>query len=456
MADYDSQEAAREAMASYEHHYPHHGPYFVESRDSVPKSAREPKSSGAFPWVLGAIVIVTAVLGVAFLLFQLGRVEVALEGGPRFVPAERATPGDEPTAPPVAAQPELDQPEGAEPPARRPTVEPEEVDEVRLTQGAGTTAQVFARGVLNCGVSGRAYPFSETQADGSVVGFDVDMCRAVAAAMLGDADAVNLVELSAAERFTALSVGDVDVLMRNSTWTQSRDTDVGVDFGPTTYFDGQQLMGRASDGFTASSQIADIDGAIVCTTAGTTTELAMVAEADNEGVSIELLTFQDFGEVTEAFIERTCDLITIDGSFLLSRKAEAQPSDQEWVIFPQVPFTKEPLGPIYRPDDSQFADIVNWTVYAMLTADENRINQTNVFEAQANPAHAQAGRLLGGPGEVQSLMGLAPDAFFQVIAQVGSYNDVYVRHLEAAGMPRTGSLNELWNDGGIMYPPPVR
>jgi len=151
---------------------------------------------------------------------------------------------------------------------------------------------VQARGTLNCGVSGSAVAFSETQADGSVTGIDADFCRAVAAAVLGDAGAVNFVALTASERFTAVQTGDVDVLMRNTTWTQSRDSSVGMDFGPTTYYDGQQLMARASDGFSGSSQVADIDGSIVCTNVGTTTEKNIAEAALLAGAEITLLGFE--------------------------------------------------------------------------------------------------------------------------------------------------------------------
>lgn len=333
----------------------------------------------------------------------------------------------------------------------------DDADEVELTQGGATLAAIVGRGELNCGVSGAAIAFSMTQPDGSQDGFDADMCRAVAAAILGDSEAVNFVALTAAERFTAVQTGEIDVLMRNTTWTQSRDTDVGMDFGPTTYFDGQQLMARAGDGFTADSQVADIDGAIVCTNAGTTTEKNIASSADAAGVSITLNTFEDYDIVTQNFIDGACDVITTDGSGLVGRKVQQQPADQEWVIFPATPISKEPLGPTYGQNDSQFADIVNWTVYSMLIADEYGINQGNVDDAAANPETGEVGRILGtGDDEIQSLMGLPSDAFYQVIKQVGSYEDLFTKHLVPVGLKREGSANALWTDGGLMYPPPAR
>lgn len=329
-------------------------------------------------------------------------------------------------------------------------------DVVEATQDGSVLAAVIARGELNCGVSGAGVGFSVTQPDGSQVGFDADYCRATAAAILGDANAVNFVPLTAAERFTAVQTGQVDVLFRNTTWTQSRDTDVGMDFGPTTYFDGQQLMGRAGDGFSGASGVADIDGAVVCTNAGTTTEKNIADAADAEGISIDLQTFEDFNQVTDAFINGACDIITTDGSALVGRKAEQQPADQEWAIFPATPISKEPLGPTYGQNDSAFADAVNWTVYATMIADENGINQANVDGAVANPPTAEIGRLLGGEGELQSAMGLSADAFYQVISQVGNYSDIFDRHLTPLGITREGSANAQWTDGGLIYAPPAR
>ena len=329
-------------------------------------------------------------------------------------------------------------------------------DVVEATQDGSVLAAVIARGELNCGVSGAGVGFSVTQPDGSQVGFDADYCRATAAAILGDANAVNFVPLTAAERFTAVQTGQVDVLFRNTTWTQSRDTDVGMDFGPTTYFDGQQLMGRAGDGFSGASGVADIDGAVVCTNAGTTTEKNIADAADAEGISIDLQTFEDFNQVTDAFINGACDIITTDGSALVGRKAEQQPADQEWAIFPATPISKEPLGPTYGQNDSAFADAVNWTVYATMIADENGINQGNVDDAVANPPTAEIGRLLGGEGELQSAMGLSADAFYQVISQVGNYSDIFDRHLTPLGITREGSANAQWTDGGLIYAPPAR
>jgi general L-amino acid transport system substrate-binding protein len=327
--------------------------------------------------------------------------------------------------------------------------------ELSATEG-GILAAVQERGVLRCGVSGAAVAFSYTQADGSMQGIDADYCRAVAAAVLGDANAVEFVSLTAAERFTAVQTGAVDVLMRNTTWTQSRDSDVGMDFGPTTYYDGQQLMGRASDGFTSASKADEIDGAVVCTNAGTTTETNISELASELGITITLTTFEDYDQVTEAFIAGTCDVITTDGSGLVGRKSVQQPAGEEWIIFPATPISKEPLGPVYGQNDSEWADVVNWTVYVTLIADEYGVTSGDVDAALAGDFGPEMVRLMGGEGELQTVMGLSADAFYNVISQVGNYQEIWDRNLTPVGLVRTGSANALWTDGGLMYAPPAR
>lgn len=315
--------------------------------------------------------------------------------------------------------------------------------------------KVQQRGRLVCGVSGTRVIFSETLPDGTVVGVDADYCRVVAAVVFGDSDAVEFVSLTTAERFAALQSGHIDVLFRSTTWTQSRDTEVGLDFGPVIYYDGQQLMARAADGFSASSQVADIAGAEVCALAGTTTEQNVSDAADAAGTEILLSTFEDFDQIVENFISGGCDVITADGSALAGRKAKQQPDDQEWVIFPAIPISKEPLAPVYPQNQSRFADAVNWAVYATIIADEKGITSGNVAEMAASPPDAEARRLLGGEDELQTAMGLAPDAFHRAISQVGNYGEILARHLEPAGLTR-GSLNASWRDGGLIYAPPAR
>ena len=328
-------------------------------------------------------------------------------------------------------------------------------------QAGGTLGEVQARGSLRCGVSTSATGFAEPQDDGSFIGFDADFCRAVAAAIFGDSNAVEYVGLTAAERFTALTNGEVDVLFRNTTWTQSRDSELGGDFGPTTFYDGQQIMGKASFGFDEGSTLADVDGARLCTNAGTTTEKNITEGAATVGAEITLVTTEDFPQALELFKAGSCDLITTDGSGLFGDRSAAVQSGEiaegDWVIFPTAPISKEPLGPMYRQNDSEWADVINWTVYAIFIADEKGITQANVDAMVATPPDPEAGRLLGvTEDQLQTGMGLSADAFANVIRQVGNYNDVYERNLIPLGFTREGSPNDQWFRGGLIYAPPAR
>ena len=325
----------------------------------------------------------------------------------------------------------------------------------------GTLAQIRGRGALRCGVGDSAIGFAEPQEDGSFTGFDADFCRAVAAAIFGDAGAVEFVGTTSAERFTVLASGGVDVLFRTTTWTQSRDTELGGDFGPTTFYDGQLIMGKAELGFSSDSTLADIDGARVCTNAGTTTEKNITEGAREIGAEIELVTVEGTPEAMELFRRGSCDLLTADGSRLFGERFAAisngEISEDEWIIFPRSPISKEPLGPMYRQNDSQWADIINWTVYALVIADEKGITSTNVDDMVADPPDPEAGRLLGvGEDELQTKMGLSADAFAQAIRQVGNYNEIYERNLGPLGFERSGSINAPWTQGGLIYAPPAR
>lgn len=328
-----------------------------------------------------------------------------------------------------------------------------EGDDGGAQTGGDLLETVLARGELNCGVNEVLPGFGSLDADGNYVGFDVDLCRAVAAALFGDAEAVRYEPLTAAARFEAVNSGLIDLLSRNTTWTQQRDTELGLDFGPTTYYDGQQVMGRGEDGFSSASALSEIDGAVVCTNAGTTTELNISEAANALGISITLNTFEDFNIVMENFKSGACDVVTTDGSGLVSRKA-ADPDGGDWVIFPAVPISKEPLGPAWAQNNSRFGDVVTWTIFAMQVAEEQGVTSANVDDMAANPPNGEVARMLGGEGELQSVMGLPADAFYQVISQVGNYGEVFDRHLRPLGLER--GLNALAADGGLMYPMPLR
>ncbi len=343
--------------------------------------------------------------------------------------------------------------------AQTTTTEAEEVVVTPL-QG-GTLAEIQARGSLRCGVSTSAIGFAEPQDDGSYSGFDADYCRALAAAVLGDANAVEFVGTTAAERFNVLAAGEIDVLFRNTTWTQSRDTEIGGDFGPTTFYDGQQIMGKADFGFNDASTLGDVDGARLCTNAGTTTEKNITEGARVVGAEIDLVTVENFPEAMDLFRQGSCDLVTTDGSALFGNRYAAiqngEIAEGDWIIFPTTPISKEPLGPMYRQNDSQWADVVNWLVYILIIADEKGITSANIDEMVANPPDPEAGRFLGvGEDELQTKMGLAADAYAQAIRQVGNYDEIYANNLHPLGFSRAGSANARWTEGGLVYAPPAR
>lgn len=319
----------------------------------------------------------------------------------------------------------------------------------------GLLAAVQARGVLRCGVSGSATAFSEQQPDGSATGFDADYCRYVAAAVLGDANAVEFTFLTAAERFTAVQTGAVDVLIRNTTWTQSRDSDVGMDFAPTTYYDGQQVMAKGADGFSGTSSITDLEGAVVCTNAGTTTEKNITEVTGVLGVNITLNTFEDFNQVMDQFLSGACDAVTTDGSGLVGRKATQQPDGEEWFIFPPAPISKEPLGPVTGQNDSEWLDVIKWAVFSSIIFDEKGVTSGNAA-GMTSSDDPEVVRLLGGDGELQTAMGLSADAWLNAVTQVGNYDEIFTANLVPVGINRAGSFNASYLDGGLIYAPPAR
>lgn len=322
-------------------------------------------------------------------------------------------------------------------------------------QSSGSLLEdVVARGTLNCGVNETLPGFGSKDSAGQFVGFDIDLCRAVAAAVLGDSEAVSYSALTAAQRFEALASGSIDMLSRNTTWTQSRDGELGVDFAPTTYYDGQQVMARAGDGFSSSSVLSDLEGAVVCTNAGTTTEKNITEGMEAAGAAFTLTTFEDFNIVLENFKSGACDAVTTDGSGLISRKSTDEPEGVEWVIFPEVPISKEPLGPGVAQGDAKWADAVNWVIYSLIIAEEQGITSANVDDMKANPPNGEIERLLGAGDEKQTAMGLPAEAFYNVISQVGNYGEIYDTHLTPLGLER--GLNALWSDGGLMFAPPAK
>lgn len=313
--------------------------------------------------------------------------------------------------------------------------------------GGGTLAEVQERGTLHCGVNASLPGFGTIDDAGNNVGFDVDFCRAIAAAVLGDATAVEFTTLNADQRFPALQTGEVDVLIRNTTWTLTRDTDLGLDFTATTFYDGQGYIVRAGE----FASVEDLDGGTICVTSGTTTELNLADDFDSRGLTFTPQVFSETADSWGTFTGGACDAYTSDKSQLASL-ASAEPNPGDYAILAAT-ISKEPLGPVVRANDSEWRNVVLWTVFAMMEADELGVNTSNVddFLDDENP---RIQKLLGsGEDDLGALLGLNKDWSYQIISQVGSYGDVFDAHLPAISITRDGSANDLWTNGGLIYSP---
>jgi len=318
----------------------------------------------------------------------------------------------------------------------------------------GTLAEVLDRGELICGVSGTLPGFSFLDPNtNEMTGFDADFCRALAAAIFGEVTEDNLtfVSLTAAERFTALQNGDVDVLYRNTTWTFTRDTDIAGDFGPTTFYDGQGVMVPIDLGV---SSIDEMGGASFCTQTGTTTELNISDAMNFRGLEFELIPFETSADSATGYASGRCDALTSDKSQLAAIRSELDDPSAHIILAETL--SKEPLGPMYRQGDSQWADVVNWTTFATFQAEEYGITSENIGEFGGEDASPEIRRFLGEEGELGSFIGLSNDFAANVISAVGNYAEIYERHVTPLGIEREGSLNDLWTRGGLIYAPAWR
>jgi len=322
---------------------------------------------------------------------------------------------------------------------------------ITFSGGGDTLADVQSRDLLNCGVSGTLPGFSFVEDDGSVSGFDWDFCRAVAAAVLGDAEKAEARPSTATERFPILQSGEIDVLIRNTTWTTSRDTSLGFDFQPTTFYDGQGMMVRKDSGI---ETLEDLEGGTVCVQAGTTTEKNLADVFRQLGINSEAVVFPDNNSTREAYDEGRCDGFTTDKSGLIA--SQTQLSDPEAHTILDATMSKEPLGPLTRHGDNNWGDIVMWTVNCTIQAEELGIDSTNVDEFLGSDDPVVL-NLLGVEGDLAQAMGLNNDFCYQVIKQVGNYGEIYNRNLgpdTPFNVPR--GLNDLWTNGGLLYSPPFR
>ncbi|MBW8055722.1 MAG: amino acid ABC transporter substrate-binding protein [Nitrospira sp.] len=314
---------------------------------------------------------------------------------------------------------------------------------------------VKKRGHLRCQVGPPSPGFYNLDAEGNWYGSDVDTCRALAAAIFADANAVQFQSVSTQARFTAMANGESDVLSRTTTWTLFRDTQLGLDFTAINFYDGQGFMVPKDSGITSAM---DLKGASVCVLTGTTTELNLADFSRNNSLDIQPITFEDGNVRNDTYLQGGCDALTNDKSGLASNKA-AFPNPGDHIILPET-ISKEPLGPVVRQNDSQWMDIVKWTVFAMVAAEELGLNSANVDEAKANMGNASVNRLLGTEGNLGEGLGLPADWAYQIVKQVGNYDEMYERSMgdgpRAIGIGRAGSQNDLWTRGGLQYSPPFR
>lgn len=321
-----------------------------------------------------------------------------------------------------------------------------------FAQAGSTLAAVQKKGFVQCGISDGLPGFSYADAKGNYLGLDVDVCRAVAAAVFGDASKVKFSPLTAKERFTALQSGEVDILSRNSTWTSSRDVAMGISFTGVTYYDGQGFLVNKKLGVTSAREL---DGATVCIQAGTTTELNLSDYFRANGLKYTPITYDTSDESAKSVEAGRCDVLTSDQSQLYAQRIKlAAPA--EYVVLPEV-ISKEPLGPAVRQGDDEWFKIVRWTLFAMLNGEELGIDSQNVVETAKTTKNPDIARLLGSEGEFGKDLKLPKDWAVQIIKQVGNYAEVFNRNVGAGSELKIDrGLNALWNKGGVQYAPPVR
>ena len=311
------------------------------------------------------------------------------------------------------------------------------------------------KGFVQCGVSQGLPGFSARDEHGDWSGIDVDICRAVAAAMFGEPDRVRYTPLSAKERFPALRRGEIDMLSRNTTWTLSRDA-MGLEFAAVTYFDGQAFMVRKDFGI---ESVSELDGAAVCVTEGTTTEVHLADYFRANDMTYTAVKYRPYAKVVDAYVAGECDVLTADQSALHAHRTTLKDANSH-VILPTV-ISREPLGPVVCQSDcedvsdDQWIEVIRWTFYAMLEAEARGVSSINVDELRANSKDPGVRRLLGAEGDMGTLLGLSNDWAYNVIRRVGNYAEVFERNLgpkTPLGLSR--GKNALWKDGGLLYPMP--
>ena len=317
---------------------------------------------------------------------------------------------------------------------------------------AATLDDVKARGKLNCGVATGLVGFAAPNANGEWEGFDVSVCRAVAAAVLDDPNAVEFVPTTGKTRFTALASGEIDMLARNTTWTFSRDTDLKFDFIGVNYYDGQGFMAPKSLGVTSAKEL---DGATVCIQTGTTTELNLADFFRANGISYEPVPIETGAEAVQQYNAGACDVYTTDASALAAQRANFEDPSAH-VILPEI-VSKEPLGPLVRHGDNEWADIVRWTLNALITAEELGVNSANLAEMAGGSNNPEINRLLGTEGDLGGMLGLDADWAERAIGVAGNYGEIFAKNIgESTPIGLARGLNAQYYEGGLIYSPPFR
>ncbi len=317
---------------------------------------------------------------------------------------------------------------------------------------AGTLDDVKARGKLNCGVSTGLVGFAAPDANGNWDGYDVSVCRAVAAAVLGDPTAVEFVPTTGKTRFTALASGEVDMLARNTTWTFTRDVDLKFEFVGVNYYDGQGFMVPKSLGVTSAK---DLDGATVCIQTGTTTELNLADFFRSNNMSYEPVPIETNAEAQQQYLAGACDTLTTDASGLAATRAAFEnPGDH--VVLPEI-ISKEPLGPLVRHGDQQWGDIVRWTLNALISAEELGITSANIDELSKGTNNPEINRILGTEGDLGAMFGLDKKWAYRAIKAGGNFGEIFEKNIgENTPLGLSRGLNALWTNGGLIYSPPFR
>ncbi|NRB05146.1 MAG: amino acid ABC transporter substrate-binding protein [Rhodobacteraceae bacterium] len=317
---------------------------------------------------------------------------------------------------------------------------------------AATLDDVKARGTLNCGVSTGLVGFAAPDANGNWEGFDVAVCRAVAAATLGDANAVEFIPTTGKTRFTALASGEVDMLARNTTWTFSRDNDLKFEFVGVNYYDGQGFMVPKDLGVGSAKEL---DGATVCIQTGTTTELNLADFFRSNNISYEPVPIETNAEAQQQYLAGACDVYTTDASGLAATRATFEDPSAH-VVLPEI-VSKEPLGPLVRHGDAEWGDIVRWTLNALITAEELGVTSTNVEELSAGTNNPEINRLLGSEGTLGAMIGLDAEWAKRAIATQGNYGEIFEGNIgESTPIGLARGLNAQWTEGGLIYSPPFR